>query len=436
MGLPNVSGELVVLQRLRDRPATLCVERDFAFDALPTADLVVDAIYRGGTTRDSGADPIARLMPVGNQGGFRTAGGRRIPECRLVLIFSNLSEPSWPDALDVETGRFTYYGDNRRPGHQLHDTPRGGNALLRDCFDALRASPARPQMIPPFLIFTGTGDGRDVRFRGLAVPGFSGVSATEDLVAIWKTSGTERFQNYRAYFTVLDVPIVPRLWIIDILSGNPSSPAAPPPFAGWTATGRYCALEAERSIRWRTKSDQLPASQQGEEMLRTIHDHFASRPTDFDKCAATLARMMAPNIVSIDVTRPWMDGGRDAVRHYRIGTDADAIKVEFALEAKCFGAGHGVGVKATARLISRLRFRQFGIFVTTSFIDHQAYEEIRQDGHPVIVLSGGDIVQLLTEKGIGTTEAVRAWLEREFPAPVDLSSASEARPSSEARESQ
>jgi hypothetical protein len=390
-------------------------ERDFSFIELRDADLIVDAIYRGGDTRNTGSDPLAQLVPVGNQGGFRTAGGRGLPGCRLAVIFSNLTEPNWPDALDVETGRFTYYGDNRRPGHQLHDTPRGGNALLRACFDALHGTPPRREAIPAFLIFTGTGEGRDVRFRGLAVPGFSGVSATDDLVAIWKTSGTERFQNYRALFTILDVPVVTRAWLKDVLAGNCLSTAAPAPLLDWVHAGRYRALEAERTIRWRTKSEQLPSTPEGHAVIREIHQYFHQQPTEFEKCAAFLARWMAPNIVSIDVTRPWMDGGRDAVGHYRIGTDADAIKVEFALEAKCFDLDHGVGVKATSRLISRLRFRQFGIFVTTSFLDHQAYEEIRQDGHPVIVMSSGDIVRLLTEKGLSTRLAVRDWLEREFP---------------------
>jgi hypothetical protein len=393
--------------------------REYSFSELRDTDLVVDAIYRGDSGKTSGSDPLARLLPVGNQGGFRPAGGRSLPACRLVVIFSNLSEPNWPDALDVETGRFTYYGDNRRPGHQLHDTPRGGNALLRDSFNALHHAPARREVIPPFLIFTGTGEGRDVRFRGLAVPGFEGVSATDDLVAVWKTSGAERFQNYRAFFTVLDVPIVTRAWLCDILSGDAISANAPGPFADWVKSGRYRALEAERSIRWRTKQEQLPATNDGRAILRTIHEHFRLRPTEFEKCAAFLARVMAPNIVSIDVTRPWMDGGRDAVGQYRIGTDADAIKVEFALEAKCFDLDHGVGVKATSRLISRLRFRQFGVLVTTSFVDHQAYEEIRLDGHPVVVLSGADIVRLLTEKGLASVIAVRGWLERDFPLEPD-----------------
>lgn len=394
----------------------MTTERDCPFADLSDADLMVDRVYRGGTSRDAGSDPLAVLLPVGNQGGFRVAGGRSLSKCRLVAIFSNLSEPNWPDALDLETGRFVYYGDNRRPGHQLHDTPRGGNALLRDCFAVLHSPISERRAVPPFLIFTGTGQGRDLRFRGLAVPGFAGVSATDDLVAIWKTSGVERFQNYRAVFTVLNVPIVTREWIRDILVGNSLASAhAPAPFLDWATSGHYQALEAGRSIQWRNKRQQLPTTAPGREILQAIHQYFSPNPVGFEKCAAMLARLMAPNIVSIDVTRPWMDGGRDAVGQYRIGTDADAIKVEFALEAKCFHPDHGVGVKATSRLISRLRFRQFGVFVTTSFLDHQAYEELRADGHPVVVLSGADIVKLLSDKGVTSVANVRAWLERDFP---------------------
>jgi hypothetical protein len=186
------------------------------------------------------------------------AGGKRLSACRLVAIFSNLSEPGWPDALDLETGRFTYFGDNRRPGHQLHETPRGGNALLRECFDALHSPSPSRHLVPPFLIFTGTGEGRDVRFRGLAVPGFAGVSATDDLVAVWKTSGTERFQNYRAFFTILDVPIFQRRWLSDVLKGNTLTADAPIPFLEWGRAGRYRPLTSERSIRWRSKREQLP----------------------------------------------------------------------------------------------------------------------------------------------------------------------------------
>jgi hypothetical protein len=49
--------------------------------------------------------------------------------------------------------------------------------------------------------------------------------------------------------------------------------------------------------------------------------------------------------------------------------------------ASCHAPENGVGVKELSRLISRLRHRQFGILVTTSFLGHQAYQELRSDRH-------------------------------------------------------
>ncbi len=86
--------------------------------------------------------------------------------------------------LDVELGRFTYYGDNKRPGHEIHETRRGGNAILNDAFEHIHDEAPQRGGVPPFLIFTKGLNGRDVVFRGLAVPGAQGLSASDDLVAI------------------------------------------------------------------------------------------------------------------------------------------------------------------------------------------------------------------------------------------------------------
>ena len=53
--------------------------------------------------------------------------------------------------------------------------------------------------------------------------------------------------------------------------------------------------------------------------------------------------------------------------------------------------------------------------VTTSFVHDQAYREIKEDAHPIIVVSGVDIVGLLRAHGLGTLRAVRTWLDTEFP---------------------
>ena len=82
---------------------------------------------------------------------------------------------------------------------------------------------------------------------------------------------------------------------------------------------------------------------------------------------------MYPNIKIETVTRPSVGGGRDAIPTYRVGPLADRIALDFALEAKCYALVNGVGVKELSRLLSRLRHRQFGILVTTSFLGHQAH---------------------------------------------------------------
>src|SRR5262245_35241056 len=133
----------------------------FPFSELAAADLVVDATYSGGDKGDAGDDPISKLLGCGNQGGFRATGQNKDTTYALVCLYSSMADLDWPDRLDIQAGLFTYYGDNKTPGHQLHETPRGGNRLLRDCFAALHAVPPRRFAIPPFFVFTKGGRGRD-----------------------------------------------------------------------------------------------------------------------------------------------------------------------------------------------------------------------------------------------------------------------------------
>jgi hypothetical protein len=318
-----------------------------------------------------------------------------------------MDDVDWPDSLDEETGLFYYYGDNKRPGHDLHDTQRQGNLILKQVFE--RAHQGERIHVPPIFIFTKAGKGRDVVFRGLAVPGADSISSTEDLVAVWKSYGGKRFQNYRAIFTVLDVPCISRAWIDGLLSGKPND-GAPSPWLQWIATGITKPLKAARPIDHRRKNEQLPTAAHDETMLATIRKHFEDDPFGFEKFSAELVKLADRNITAIEVTRPTRDGGRDAIGEYRLGIGRDRILLDFALEAKCYGPDNSVGVKETSRLISRLRHRQFGVLVTTSYVAEQAYREIREDKHPIIVIAGGDITKILIENGINTVAALKGML--------------------------
>lgn len=55
------------------------------------------------------------------------------------------------------------------------------------------------------------------------------------------------------------------------------------------------------------------------------------------------------------------------------------------------------------------------MFVTTSFVSQQAYEEVRSDQHPIVILSGADIAALLIDNGYPDAKSVRGWLLKNFP---------------------
>lgn len=374
---------------------------------LLTCDLVIDAIYSGFKTDKGGmADPLPKLVGVSRQGGFRYRGTLAKPT--LLVLTSNLAEPDWPDELDAPTGRFVYYGDNRHPGLQLHDTQRFGNQLLIKLFDMAHSEERAD--IPPVLIFTSEGPGRSYRFRGLAVPGHPTMPATEDLVAIWKTAGNRRFQNYRAVFTILDVPVLSRRWIESIKSGGNDMASAPSAWRSWIESGAIKPLEAPRTQLIRTKEEQLPSSESEQALLEVIRARYKDNAFGFEACAGAIARLLLGDVTRLDLTRAWRDGGRDGIGTVRLGRGPASIEVTFALEAKCYGQDNSVGVREASRLISRIKHREFGVLVTTSFINKQAYEEVVNDGHPVIFVTAVDIVRLLRDVGYSTPPLVNSWL--------------------------
>ena len=132
-----------------------------------------------------------------------------------------MEELEWPDYLDEETGIFRYYGDNREPGRELNDTKKKGNKILETAF-ALLNEGVHLEDMPPFFIFKKTGVGRDIQFLGLAAPGNPKISPDRDLVAFWRTVKEKRFQNYEAYFTILDTGEKPitQEWLVSLIEDH------------------------------------------------------------------------------------------------------------------------------------------------------------------------------------------------------------------------
>ena len=87
--------------------------------------------------------------------------------------------------------------------------------------------------VPPIFLFSKGVTGFDRIFKGLLVPGSSNHMETEDLIAIWKTKNNQRFQNYKAIFTLLPVQTITRRWIDDIATGNKLSQNSPEEWREW-----------------------------------------------------------------------------------------------------------------------------------------------------------------------------------------------------------
>lgn len=389
------------------------------FEDLDKSDLYIDCVYKGGKVSNMSAEPFHKLIPgCENAGGFR----KKLREdgsgkYAYVVLYTSMEELEWPDYLDEETGIFRYYGDNREPGRELTDTKKKGNKILETAF-ALLNEGVHLEDMPPFFIFKKTGVGRDIQFLGLAVPGNPKISPDRDLVAFWRTVKEKRFQNYEAYFTVLDTGEKPiyRKWIESLIYDHENNlQYAPDVWRKFVKEGRngIVPLAAPRMLRIPTSYEQLQCDNEGTICLNTIRNHYKDFSQGFEACATNIVSKMDTNFVDFSLTRPWRDGGRDALGFYSISTGGKVnapLKIDCALEAKCYSSKNSVGVKEMSRLISRIRYRQFGIMITTSYVDKQAYQEVVEDGHPILIVTASDIAGVLRKNAINSSN-VEEWLQ-------------------------
>lgn len=390
-----------------------------SFEELEGADLIIDCIYEGGNQKNAGDDPLHKLFPkCGTQGGFRKVNRKdNSKKPAYIILYTSMVELEWLDYIDEETGKFRYYGDNRKPGAEITNTKLKGNKLLEEVFDTLNSGKSLKDM-PPFFVFKKTGHGRNVQFLGLAAPGNPDISPDEDLVAFWRTMDGKRFQNYRAYFTILDTGIEPisQDWLVSLIDNHENNlKYAPAVWKEYIEKGRngINALKADKLIDIPNKEKQLECDEEGKKCIDIIYNHYKDNPYAFENCAIDIINKMDSNFNNIKPTRHVRDGGRDGIGTYVISTGGKInrpLEIDCSIEAKCYDKNNGVGVKEMSRLISRIRHRQFGILVTTSYINNQAYKEVLEDEHPILLVTASDIAAILRHNSI-TTKNIDKWLE-------------------------
>lgn len=335
---------------------------------------------------------------VNNSSGFKIKKCTNLNKTAFVILSSTMQDIDWPDYLDRKSGVFTYFGDNKKGGRSLHETSIGGNSLLDEMFKKLLYE--KRDEIVPFLCFKKSKSNNQtiMTFLGVAAPGMNGKTPEESLLAIWKDNGKQRYQNYKAYFTILNIPSLNKLWLQDIISGlKPiDSTHCPQQWRTWVNKGQYAPLITEELFHPRTKDEQIPTEKTESEVLQQIK---ALKPREFEFFSKKFLEIFDPNFENLQVTKATVDGGRDITGFYKIGQDQYAIRKRVLCECKHHVSS--IGTKKFARLLSRSLKHDILIFITTSYYGKQLQQEVKEDDYHIIMLSGIDLVHVLQKNGIG-----------------------------------
>ena len=148
----------------------------------------------------------------------------------------------------------------------------------------------------------------------------------------------------------------------------------------------------------KNKAEQLPQTLNQMNMLKSLQTYFLSKDNgySFETFANDMVIAIDNNVIDISGTRYYRDGGYDGVGQYCLFKNSqNEVTVEFYVQAKCYHVNNPVNVKDTSRLISRVKNRQFGILLTTSYVSTQAFEEILEDGHSIVILSGKNVIDYI-----------------------------------------
>ena len=167
-------------------------------------------------------------------------------------------------------------------------------------------------------------------------------------------------------------------------------------------------MECENELKIRSKKSQLPQNKDEEALLGNILVNFTER--EFEYASAEIVGLLDRSFRDLYVTRGVRDGGRDVIGKYYLGHAGHQIRLQAIVEAKKWKLTSSVGVKPVMRLISRLKHNDIGVFITTSYFDQQIQRELIEDGHHIMLISGGDIAKILMKSDLQNPESLAAWI--------------------------
>jgi hypothetical protein len=303
----------------------------------------------------------------------------------------------WEDFVDLTTGTIRYWGDAKYSINTKHDD-FSGNKLLSVVNNLILDGVK--DLAPPILHFSKPQKGA-VKFNGLCI--------MDKLELTWFEDHGKPVRNFRAILTILDIDEVSIDWLHqranckDVKVLNEKSP---------TIWKEYLSGNTRRLDIWKSeikpKSQQLPP--EGSPDSDILHELTQLSSIQFEALAVAVFRQLKTVAHSITRTRPTSDGGFDFYGHFILPYPL-FYKIDFLGEAKKWTRANAVGAKDVSRLVARLARGQYGIFVTTSYYSRQAQKEVLDDGYPVKLLSGIDLIQMMKELHIiQNGQLNRKWL--------------------------
>jgi hypothetical protein len=249
---------------------------------------------------------------------------------------------------------------------------------------------------------------------------FNGLCVVDSLETTWYEDKERPIKNFRCHLSILDIEEVPVEWlnrrasIIDINALNQNCQNV------WRD---YITGNTRKLLLWRksvrSTGEQLPLI--GSDDSLVLDQIVGLSPRQFEKfCTRLLEEIAGRSGVQhlIRGTRFVRDGGFDFFGSFILPVPLH-YEINFKGEAKRYARSNAVGPGDVSRLVARLQRGEYGIFITTSYFTRAAQDEIFQDGYPVRLFSGIDIVIFLRQLGLIRAKSTinQEWLMRAIGGP-------------------
>lgn len=290
----------------------------------------------------------------------------------------------WDDVIDLATGHIYYWGDAKYHPTKKH-TDFKGNQILQRVYNLILDDNAR-YLIPPILHFTKPKSGIVV---------FNGLCVMDKLELTWFVDHNHPVRNYRAYLTILDIEEVSIDWLHKRVTCSDLKLIQMDAPDNWR---KYMNGDIRKLDIWKSElkniDQQLPPENSDEE--KVLEELRQLSPLEFEAVTVAILKQLKDVTHSITRTRLVGDGGFDFFGHFQLPYPL-SYDISFLGEAKKYKRKNPVQPKHISRLVSRLNRGQYGIFITTSYYTEQAQREVFEDGYPVKLFAGGDLIKMMKD---------------------------------------